>query len=114
MIGFNDFQAEWVCPEHTGYARRKFEKWWRERTEIDPPGTAAECVQIAQKGYLKKPVAITVKTTAGQRFPEIVKYTFAENEPDAEEAALIAALAEDTAEGITAAKIELTDEDVPF
>lgn len=114
MIGFNDFQAEWVCPEHTGYARRKFEKWWRERTEIDPPGTAAECVQIAQKGYLKKPVAITVKTTAGQRFPEIVKYTFAKNEPDAEEAALIAALAEDTAEGITAAKIELTDEDVPF
>lgn len=114
MIGFNDFQAEWVCPEHTGYARRKFEKWWRERTEIDPPGTAAECVQIAQKGYLKEPVAITVKTTAGQRFPEIVKYTFAENEPDAEEAALIAALAEDTAEGITAAKIELTDEDVPF
>ena len=114
MIGFNDFQAEWVCPEHTGYARRKFEKWWRERTEIDPPGTAAECVQIAQKGYLKIPVAITVKTTAGQRFPEIVKYTFAENEPDAEEAALIAALAEDTAEGITAAKIELTDEDVPF
>ena len=114
MIGFNDFQAEWVCPEHTGYARRKFEKWWRERTEIDPPGTAAECVQIAQKGYLKKPVAITVKTTAGQRFPEIVKYMFAENEPDAEEAALIAALAEDTAEGITAAKIELTDEDVPF
>lgn len=114
MIGFNDFQAEWVCPEHTGYARRKFEKWWRERTEIDPPGTAAECVQIAQKGYLKKTVAITVKTTAGQRFPEIVKYTFAENEPDAEEAALIAALAEDTAEGITAAEIELTDEDVPF
>ena len=114
MIGFNDFQAEWVCPEHTGYARRKFEKWWRERTEIDPPGTAPECVQIAQKGHLKKPVAITDKTTAGQRFPEIVKYTFAENEPDAEEAALIAALAEDTAEGITAAKIELTDEDVPF
>ena len=114
MIGFNDFQAEWVCPEHTGYARRKFEKWWRERTELDPPGTAAECVQLAQKGYLKEPVAITVKTTAGQRFPEIVKYTFAENEPDAEEAALIAALAEDTAEGITAAEIELTDEDVPF
>ena len=114
MIGFSDFQAEWVCPEHTGYARRKFEKWWRERTEIDPPGTAAECVQIAQKGYLKEPVAITVKTTAGQRFPEIVKYTFAENEPDTEEAALIAALSEDTAEGITAAEIELTDEDVPF
>ena len=114
MIGFNDFQAEWVCPEHTGYARRKFEKWWRERTELDPPGTAAECVQLAQKGSLKEPVAITVKTTAGQRFPEIVKYTFAENEPDAEEAALIAALAEDTAEGITAAEIELTDEDVPF
>lgn len=114
MIGFNDFQAEWVCPEHTGYARRKFEKWWRERTEFDPPGTAAECVQLAQKGYLKEPVAITVRTTAGQRFPEIVRYTFAENEPDAEEAALIAALAEDTAEGITAAEIELTDEDVPF
>lgn len=99
MIGFSDFQAEWVCPEHTGYARRKFEKWWRERSELDPPGTAAECVQLAQKGYLKEPVAITVRTTAGQRFPEIVKYTFAD-EPDAEEAALIAALEEDTGEDI--------------
>ncbi len=26
QVGFNEFKSEWVCPEHTGYARGKFEK----------------------------------------------------------------------------------------
>jgi len=37
-IGFNDFKSEWVCPEHTGYARGKFEKWWRELADCGKPG----------------------------------------------------------------------------
>ena len=28
-VGFNLWQSEWVCFEHTGYARRKAEAWWR-------------------------------------------------------------------------------------
>ena len=33
-IGFNWFISEWVCPEHTGYARWKFEKWWKTRSTL--------------------------------------------------------------------------------
>ena len=31
------YKSEWVCPEHTGYARSKFERWWRERACPDCP-----------------------------------------------------------------------------
>lgn len=37
QVGFNEFKSEWVCPEHTGYARDKFEKWWRKRAAIGCP-----------------------------------------------------------------------------
>ena len=32
QVGFNDVASEWVCPEHTGYARWKFEKWCPDGT----------------------------------------------------------------------------------
>ena len=38
-IGFNWFISEWVCPEHAGYARWKFEKWWKTRSDMPPPKT---------------------------------------------------------------------------
>ncbi len=28
------YEREWLCPEHGGFARRKFEKWWTERKFI--------------------------------------------------------------------------------
>ena len=31
--GLSDYHSEWVCPEHTGYARQKFEAWWKARVE---------------------------------------------------------------------------------
>ena len=72
-IGFNDFKSEWVCPEHTGYARGKFEKWWRERAALGCPipTTAHEAVALANEGLLAAPESITVKTIAGERFERI-------------------------------------------
>ncbi|MDD4818547.1 MAG: helicase-related protein, partial [Victivallaceae bacterium] len=72
-VGFNDFKSEWVCPEHTGYARGKFEKWWRERAAIGCPipSTAHEAVALANEGLLAAADSITVKTVAGEKFDRI-------------------------------------------
>ncbi len=72
-IGFNDFKSEWVCPEHTGYARGKFEKWWRERAALGCPipTTAHEAVALANEGLLAAPESITVKSVTGEKFDRI-------------------------------------------
>ena len=72
-IGFNQYKSEWVCPEHTGYAKGKFEKWWQERAAIGCPipRTAREAVALANAGSLAEPESITVKTVAGEKFDRI-------------------------------------------
>ena len=80
QIGFNDFKSEWVCPEHTGYAHGKFEKWWRERAALGcpVPKTAREAVSLANEGLLAKPESITVKTVAGEKFDRITGWRLKE------------------------------------
>jgi len=80
QVGFNEFKSEWVCPEHTGYARGKFEKWWRERAAsgCPIPQTAREAVALANEGLLASPDAITVKSVAGEKFDRITKCVLGE------------------------------------
>lgn len=74
-VGLNDFRSEWVCPEHTGYARGKFEKWWKGRAALGcpVPATAREAVAMANEGLLAQPLSITVKSVAGEKFDRITK-----------------------------------------
>jgi DNA repair protein RadD len=74
QIGYYQEESEWVCPEHSGYARNKFEKWWRERSYMPPPITVAEAVNLAKAGALAEPESITLRETAGEKFKRIVKY----------------------------------------
>ncbi|MGI6354005.1 MAG: DEAD/DEAH box helicase family protein [Lentisphaeria bacterium] len=71
--GLGQYRSEWVCPEHTGYARRKFEKWWLERcAEGCPvPNTVDEAVAWANAGALAAPKSITVRSVAGERFERV-------------------------------------------
>lgn len=80
QVGFNEFKSEWVCPEHTGYARDKFVKWWRKRAAIGcpVPATAYEAVTLANEGLLAKPASITVKTVAGEKFERITGWRLQE------------------------------------
>ena len=66
--------SEWLCPEHSGYARRKFEKWWREHADGDaaPPRKAEDVCELAEMGALRRPLAVTVRITAGAPYPEVV------------------------------------------
>lgn len=80
QVGFNEFKSEWVCPEHTGYARGKFEKWWHERAALGcpMPGSAREAVSLANEGLLAAPESITVKTIAGERFERVTGFRLKE------------------------------------
>ncbi|HBT76943.1 MAG TPA: DNA helicase, partial [Planctomycetaceae bacterium] len=54
-IGFNQHQSEWVFPEHAGWARKKFEKWWSDRSHDPPPENAEHAVKLAEAGSLSIP-----------------------------------------------------------
>ena len=79
QIGFNKYFREWICPEHTGYARQKFEKWWDEHKcfPIDPvPETVDEAIEMANSGILKYPVKITIRHVSGEKFDRISEYEY--------------------------------------
>lgn len=78
-IGFNKYFREWICPEHTGYARQKFEKWWEEHKVVpfDPvPDTVDEAIEMANNGILKYPVKITIRHISGEKFDRISEYEY--------------------------------------
>ena len=77
-IGFYQFKSEWVCFEHSGYARWKAEMWWRARSFDPVPATAQEAVDLASAGALAPTKAITVVTVAGEKFDRIADYELGE------------------------------------
>lgn len=78
MIGLDHWQSEFICIEHSGFARRKAETWWRERC-LDPcPDNADEALELADAGLLAATEAITVRSIAGERYDRIIKYRLTE------------------------------------
>ena len=64
---------EWVCFEHTGYARQKAVGWWRQRGRGLPvPATVTEA--LASSGRIMSPTEIAVRPSG--RFTEIVSVRF--------------------------------------
>ena len=56
----------WLCPEHSGYARRVFDRWWAERAEGAAPGTVAGVLAAE----LREPARILVNVRG--KYPEIL------------------------------------------
>ncbi|MCQ2404270.1 MAG: DEAD/DEAH box helicase family protein [Lentisphaeria bacterium] len=79
-IGIGQYKSEWVCPEHTGYARQKFLKWWKERAPdgCPIPNTVDEAVSWARAGALAVPTHITVRWVTGEKFDRISKVVLGE------------------------------------
>lgn len=66
--------CEWVCPEHTGFARRRFVEWWQARCKDHlPPIKAETVIDSSVKGYILEPKKITVRQKAGDFFKRIIK-----------------------------------------
>lgn len=68
--------SEWLCPEHRGYARSKFEKWWAEHADPDCviPAKAEDVCELEFMGMIREVKSVTVRRVAGERYPEIVGY----------------------------------------
>lgn len=69
--------SEWLCVQHTGWARTKFCQWWARRSGGgEPPDTVVEAVRLANEGGLLEPDTITIRHIPGERYPKIVGYHF--------------------------------------
>ena len=77
-LGWSRWQSEWVCFEHTGFARHKAELWWRRRSNTPVPETAEDAVYLALHGALCLTRKITVRSVAGEEFARIVGYELGE------------------------------------
>lgn len=62
--------SEWVCIEHTGFARGKAVDWWRNRTNIPMPVSVDDAIDIADQNILRLPH--TIKVMKDGRFDRIV------------------------------------------
>jgi len=80
-VGWHEYKSEWVCFEHTGYARQKAVAWWRQRSCEPVPETAEEAVALAQNGRLAPTREITVRSVAGEDFDRIVGYELGDIPP---------------------------------
>jgi len=71
-LGLSHWQSEWICFEHTGFARQKAEAWWQQRSNDPVPETAEQAVTLAEAGALCQTNTITVRSIPGERFDRIV------------------------------------------
>jgi len=71
LCGFSKFD-EYICLQHTGFAYTNARKWWRNRTDVEPPSTVNEGLLLVDS--LKIPTMINV--LVNQKYPNIVSYLF--------------------------------------
>jgi DNA repair protein RadD len=65
--------SEWICFEHTGYAREKAAAWWRKRTQLPVPATVDAA--LAHCDHLAQVAEIAVRP--GGKFIEIIGHRMA-------------------------------------
>ena len=66
--------AEETVNAETGWARQKFEKWWRQRCDMPAPTSVEEAVEIAEAGGIAEATQITVRSISGEKFDKIIDY----------------------------------------
>lgn len=74
LVGWNLYKSEWICLEHSGYARGKAVAWWRRRTSDPVPDSIERAVEIALGGGLAATTAITVRSVTGEQYERIIDY----------------------------------------
>jgi DNA repair protein RadD len=53
---------EWICPEHDGQARKRFERFWREHGGAEPfPATVGETLDRAKAGELREVAEVRIR-----------------------------------------------------
>jgi DNA repair protein RadD len=87
--GLTHIATEWICLEHTGWAKEKAASWWTYRMPSDcqlPPNVDT-AVSWIKMGYpLAQPCAVIVNKKAASGFPEILDYEWPQSATDSTEA----------------------------
>ncbi|MDA0260922.1 MAG: DEAD/DEAH box helicase family protein [Proteobacteria bacterium] len=73
-LGLDHWQSEFICFEHGGYAQKKAEQWWSERSPDPVPDTAERAVELADAGALAIPEKVTVRNITGEKYDRIIAY----------------------------------------
>lgn len=82
FAGLTQSFSMWLCPEHQGYARSKFEAWWTQQApNCAMPATVDDALFYFENGLVETPVRITVKEVTGNKFPEVVGYLYENGTP---------------------------------
>jgi DNA repair protein RadD len=77
-VGWNEYKSEWICLEHSGYARGKAVAWWKRRSPDPVPDSIERAVEIAYGGGLATAASITVRAVAGEQYERIIDYELGE------------------------------------
>ncbi|MBI5724297.1 MAG: DEAD/DEAH box helicase family protein [Planctomycetes bacterium] len=77
-IGWNKYISEWVCLEHTGYARAKAEEWWKRRSNDPAPHVIEDAIELAESGSLAQTKIVRVRHVAGEKYDRIIGHAFSE------------------------------------
>jgi DNA repair protein RadD len=99
-VAYNRWYSEFICVEHSGFARAKAVAWWRARSPDPVPSTAEQAVAIAMAGGLAIATTITVRSVAGEKYDRIARHTLGDL-PEA-------------VEHTDASSNSLEDDDLPF
>ena len=78
-IGLGEVVKEWVCIEHTGYARGKARVWWANRSHDPFPENVDHAVYIAEHGGLREPIKLTIQEDG--KWMRVVSATFDQDIP---------------------------------
>lgn len=71
--------SEWVCFNHTGFARTKAGLWWQARCEHVEPSSVDEAIDLLNRGVGRVPATITVKKEG--KYQRIVSVEFTDERP---------------------------------
>jgi len=71
-IGHQQWVSEWVCLEHTGFAKERAIAWWQQRSKAPIPRNIEEAVFVAKNGGLADTKEIAIVREPGGQFPRIV------------------------------------------
>lgn len=80
-LGFRYWQSEWICFEHTGFARSKAETWWRARSNESVPDTVEQALVLIDAGALAPTESVTVRSISGEKYDRIIQHVLGPKPP---------------------------------
>jgi DNA repair protein RadD len=100
--------SEWVCFEHTGFARTKAGLWWRVRSEHPEPNTIDDAVAYLDRHVARVPATLTTQDEG--KYTRIVSVEFIDERPDECEWLEVACVEPGDGDG----EYYFDDDEVPF